>query len=145
MRLFGALLSVLLVPGTAFAEDPVYTGYFNNLAVSGYDTVAYFTEDNAIKGSDDHEYEWQGAIWRFSNADNLATFIEEPEKYAPQFGGYCAWAVSQNKTASADPKQFHLEDGKLYLNYNANIQQQWLADRLNLIKLADQNWPKLVD
>ena len=145
LRLFPALLCVLLVPGTALAKDPVYTGYFNNLAVSGYDAVAYFTEGNAIKGSADHEYEWQGAIWRFSKADNLVTFKEEPEKYAPQYGGYCAWAVSQNKTASADPKQFHIEDGKLYLNYNADIQQQWLPDRLNLIKLGNTNWPKLVD
>jgi YHS domain-containing protein len=139
------LLASLMVATNAFTADPVYTGYFNNLAVSGYDTVAYFSDGKPIEGSEDHEYEWQGATWRFSSAENLASFSNEPEKFAPQYGGYCAWAVSQSKTASADPEQFHIEDGKLYLNYNAKIQNQWLPDRLNLIEVGNQNWPTLKD
>lgn len=139
------LLPLALVSQAAVAKEPIYTGFFSKLAVKGYDTVAYFTEGKAVKGSEDFEFEYQGANWRFSSAEHLAMFKAAPEKYAPQYGGYCAWAVAQNKLASADPRQFHLHDGKLYLNYDAKIQAKWLADKTHLIEEADSHWPGVLD
>ena len=102
----------------AFAKDAFYTSYFSDTAVSGYDTVAYFRESKPVKGSAEFSTTYKGVNWNFKNQANLKTFQENPEKYMPQYGGYCAWAVSQGKTASADPSQWTIENGKLYLNYN---------------------------
>ena len=139
----GLLLQAALTP--AFAKDPVYTGTFSSLAVSGYDPVAYFTEGKPVEGSGDHEYEWNGATWRFSSADNLNSFKTEPEAYAPQYGGYCAWAVSEGYTASSDPQAWRIADGRLYLNYSEGVQKTWVQDIPGNIAKADANWPKVLD
>jgi YHS domain-containing protein len=139
----GLLLQAALTP--AFAKDPVYTGTFSSLAVSGYDPVAYFTEGKPVEGSGDHEYEWNGATWRFSSAENLNSFKTEPEAYAPQYGGYCAWAVSEGYTASSDPQAWRIHDGKLFLNYSKGVQKNWAQDIPGNIAKADMNWPKVLD
>lgn len=123
------------------AEDPVYTGTFSSLAVSGYDPVAYFEEGRPVEGRKDLEFEWNGATWRFANDKNLASFKAGPETYAPQFGGYCAWAVSQGYTASTDPEAWRIVDGKLYLNYSKSVQRQWAEDIPGNIAKGDRNWP----
>ena len=141
---FFALLFSLQI-NTSFAkESEVYTGFWSNKAVSGYDTVAYFTEGKPVKGSSKFKYKYQGAEWFFSSAKNLDLFKNDPEKYAPQYGGYCAWAISQGHTASADPKQWNIQDGKLYLNYDASVQKDWLKDKANFIELANKNWPSVL-
>lgn len=127
------------------AKDPVYTPIFSNLAVSGYDAVAYFEQGAAVKGSKEFSYEWQGAKWRFSSAKNLASFKEDPEAFAPQYGGYCAYAAAINKAVKADPKVWDIRDGKLYLNFNKKIQQDWRADIDDYIEQADKNWPALLE
>ena len=137
-------LLLLMFSFQAQAKDPVYTSFFSNVAVSGYDTVAYFTDQKATKGSSKYVAEYQGAQWQFKNAENLAAFKASPEKYAPQYGGYCAWAVANNDTASGDPQQWTIENGKLYLNYDANIQARWLKDKSSLIEQADNNWPSVI-
>jgi YHS domain-containing protein len=139
----GLLVQAALTP--ALAKDPVYTGTFSSLAVSGYDPVAYFTEGRPIEGSGEHEYEWNGATWRFSSADNLNSFKSNPQAYAPQYGGYCAWAVSQGYTASSDPQAWRIHDGKLYLNYSEGVQKTWAQDVTGNITKADTNWPKVLD
>lgn len=139
------LMALMMFAAPVFAADPIYTPLFSNLAIRGYDSVAYFTQQQAVKGNKEHQWEWQGATWRFSSAENLALFKAEPEKYAPQYGGYCAYAVSKNKLAPIEPEQFSIVEGKLYLNYNADVQGKWLADRDNFIKLADKNWPAVLD
>jgi YHS domain-containing protein len=139
----GLLVQAALTP--ALAKDPVYTGTFSSLAVSGYDPVAYFTEGRPIEGSGEHEYEWNGATWRFSSADNLNSFKSNPQAYAPQYGGYCAWAVSQGYTASSDPQAWRIHDGKLYLNYSEGVQKTWAQDVTGNITNADTNWPKVLD
>ena len=143
---FSSLFTLLLVMFSfqAQAKDSVYTSFFSNVAVSGYDTVAYFTDDKATKGSSQFSTEYKGVKWQFKNAENLAAFKQAPEKYAPQYGGYCAWAVANNDTASGDPQQWTIEDGKLYLNYDASIQAKWLKDKSNLIQQADNNWPAVI-
>ncbi|MEO0411505.1 MAG: YHS domain-containing (seleno)protein [Pseudomonadota bacterium] len=143
--------STLAVAGTtitaapAAAADPVYTSFFSNVAVSGYDPVAYFTQSAPVKGSKKYQTDWNGTTWRFVSQDSLDAFVADPEAYAPQYGGYCAWAVSQGYTASADPKQWAIEDGKLYLNYNAEVSADWNADRQGFIAKANANWPSVLD
>ena len=129
----------------AAAKDPVSTGTFSDLAVSGYDAVAYFAQGKPVEGLGALEYEWNGATWRFSSAENLAAFEASPEAYAPQYGGYCAWAVSQGYTAKSDPDAWRIVDGKLYLNYNKDIQKRWAQDIPGNITKADTNWPKVLE
>ncbi|WP_196157477.1 YHS domain-containing (seleno)protein [Reinekea sp. G2M2-21] len=130
--------------GSALAVDAIFTPWHNNLAIKGFDPVAYFTDNSAIEGNADFEYEWQGAIWRFASAQHRDMFISDPNRYAPQYGGYCAYAVANNNTAGIDPDQFTIVDGKLYLNYNAKIQEKWLRERDSFINAADQYWPDLL-
>lgn len=135
----------LLLPATsAFAKDPVFTGTFGSLAVSGYDPVAYFKESKPVEGRSDHELEWNGATWRFANQDNLAAFKQNPQDFAPQFSGYCAWAVSQGYTASTDPAAWRIVDGKLYLNYSKGVQKMWQEDIPANIAKGDRNWPAVL-
>lgn len=140
---FATLL--LLVSFQASAKDPIYTSFFSDVAVSGYDAVAYFTENKAVEGNSDYKTKYQGAEWHFKSAENLAAFKSSPEKYAPQYGGYCAWAAAENKIASGDPEQWTIHDGKLYLNYDADVQSNWLKDKVGFIKKADANWPALIN
>ena len=138
------LFITAFAPAAAFAKDPVYTGRFSTLAVEGYDAVAYFTDGKPVKGAKDFVTTYNGAEWRFASAGNLALFEVAPEKYVPQYGGYCAWAVSQGYTASADPTQWRIVNGKLYLNYNAEIQQRWAQDIPANISAANANWPNVL-
>ena len=134
----------LLVSSVALALDPIYTSFFSNVAIKGYDTVAYFTENKAVKGSKDFVTEHKGATWHFSSQENLDLFLSEPEKYEPQYGGYCAYAVAQNTTASIKPELFTIVDDKLYLNYNTKINDQWQSNKEEFIQQADANWPVLL-
>ena len=134
----------LAVSSPALAVDEINTTFFGNLAIEGYDAGAYFTERRAIKGSREFEMSWKGANWRFSSAANLSAFRGDPERYAPQYGGYCAWAVSQNDTAGIDPTQFTVHNGKLYLNYNEEISARWRANKNDFIIEADRYWPQLI-
>ncbi len=140
-----ALLLTFAVAPAVAKEDPVYTGTFSSLAVSGHDPVAYFKEGKPVEGSSAHELEWNGATWRFASAANLAAFEADPEAYAPQYGGYCAWAVSQGYTASTDPTAWRIVDGKLYLNYSHGVQSRWETDIPGNIAKADANWPKVLE
>lgn len=144
---FALLFPAALVssPVAAVAKDPVYTGTFGNLAVSGFDPVAYFVEGKPVEGRADLEFEWNGATWRFASASNLDAFKANPEAYAPQYGGYCAWAVSQGYTASSDPQAWRVVDGKLYLNYSKSVQERWATDIPGNIAKADRNWPKVLE
>ena len=126
-------------------EPPVYTGFLSNLAVNGHDPVAYFTDGRPVEGSARFESSFKGATWRFASAANKAAFDAQPDRYAPQYGGYCAWAVSQGYTAKGDPAHWKIVDGKLYLNYNAEVQVKWATDIPGNIKAANGHWPKIVE
>lgn len=129
----------------AQAKDaPVYTGTFSNTAVGGYDAVAYFTEQRPVKGDKRFVQQWQGAEWRFVSAENRDRFAAAPERYAPQYGGYCAWAVSQGYTASGDPQFWKIVDDRLYLNYDADVQRKWEKDIPGFIARGNQNWPAVL-
>lgn len=146
-RRISAALTLAL--GLAFASparavDPIYTNW-RGLALSGYDPVAYFTDAKPVAGSSSFELEWQGATWRFASAEHLAAFRADPTRYAPQYGGYCAWAVANGHTASSDPEAWRIVDGKLYLNYSRAIQEKWQTDVPGNIRRADGHWPELRD
>jgi len=134
---FGAL--ALLGAGPALADGKIYTSW--GVAIDGTDPVSYFTEGKPVEGSRDITADWNGATWRFASAANRDMFLAEPEKFAPQYGGYCAWAVSQGYTASTEPEHWAIVDGKLYLNYSAGVQRDWQKDVPGFITKADTNWP----
>ncbi|MBF4283116.1 YHS domain-containing protein [Vibrio anguillarum] len=142
-RLLGLLL--LIVSSVSLAEDEIYTSFLSNKALSGYDTVAYFTEGEPVKGSSDFSTLYKNAQWYFSSKENLELFLNNPNQYAPQYGGYCAWAVSEkNDFAPGDPNQWAIVDGKLYLNYDKKIKTLWDANQAVHIQQADKNWPNLI-
>lgn len=134
-----------VLAAAAAALEPVNKSFFSGLAAHGYDVVAYFADGKAVEGSDEVETSWNGATWRFASTAHRDLFVAAPERYAPQYGGYCAWAVSQGYTADGDPESWKIVDGKLYLNYNREIQKRWEADIPGLVTKADANWPKLLD
>jgi hypothetical protein len=116
----------------------------DRVAVKGYDVVAYFTQGEPQRGDARFEMEWDGALWRFASANHRELFRQDPVRYAPQYGGYCAYAVSRNYTADIDPAAWHIEGGRLFLNYSLRVRRLWLEDKLGNIEKGDRNWPGLV-
>jgi YHS domain-containing protein len=134
---------VTLMPLAAMAAPPINTlkggllGGRGDTAILGYDPVAYFTQGKAVKGQDAFTLQWMGATWKFASQDHLDAFRANPEKFAPQYGGYCAYGVAQGYLVKIEPEQFRIIDGKLYLNYDADVQRKWLADTAGYIRTAD--------
>ena len=143
MRLLALFLTLTLQSGASAPVKPVNADP-SGLALHGYDAVAYFIDHKAVEGKASFTYAWHGATWRFSTAANRDRFAQAPDAYAPQFGGYCSWAVSRNYTADVDPEAFDVVNGKFYLNYSKMVQLRWKVDRAGNIRNAEQNWPKLV-
>jgi YHS domain-containing protein len=146
IRLFltAAGLALAVAQPVAAANSPVYTGTFSKVAVSGHDPVAYFTAGKPVEGSKEFKATWMGAEYRFASAANRDRFKADPARYAPQYGGYCAWAVSQGYTAPADPTVWKIVDGRLYLNYDAAVGRKWATDIPGHIAKANANWPKVL-
>lgn len=115
----------------------------DKLALKGYDAVGYFTDGHAQIGSKDFEYDWKGATWRFISAENRDTFAANPERYAPQYGGYSAYGISQGLVADSDPTTWTIYNAKLYLNTSESDRKQWLAAFVGYIGSANSKWPKI--
>jgi YHS domain-containing protein len=138
--------TLALMPLAAQAKSAeVYTGILSSVAAGGYDPVAYFTDGKPVPGNRDITFTWKGATWRFVSEKNRDLFKQKPEAYAPQYGGYCAWAVSRNYTAKGDPKYWKVVGGKLYLNYDAGVQKDWEKDVPGNIAKGDKNWPAVLE
>lgn len=146
-NLFGALTLVfmLFLGNAANAASPIYTGKFSNTAVGGYDTTTYYSGEQPTKGSKKFSTKYKGANWHFANQANLEKFQANPEKYAPQYGGYCAWAVAHDNLVKGDPKVYHIQNGKLYLNYNKSVAKRWLPRKEELIPVADTKYNELTE
>ena len=142
-KLIPMFLGLLLLSPFVYAKPPVFETRAG--AIRGYDTVAYFTESKPVKGSKDYVVEWNGSRWYFASAANRDRFKASPEKYAPQYGGYCAWAVANGYTASTDPAAWRIVNGKLYLNYSLGVQENWSKDIPGNIARADKNWPRVLE
>ncbi|MGH1426783.1 MAG: YHS domain-containing (seleno)protein [Arenicella sp.] len=127
----------------ANSNGPTYTDK-KGRAINGYDTVAYFTKKKAIKGNPKFQTSWNHGTWFFSSQENLELFKRSPEKYAPQYGGYCAYAVSLDRLVQIDPTQFTIIGQKLYLTYHPRIQRRWDKKRADYLIDSEKNWPKLL-
>lgn len=143
--IYGILLSfsfVLLIligcGGMAVGQSSV-----DDLAIKGYDTVAYFNTGKALKGNESFAFKWHDMTWYFSTRENRDLFAAGPEKYAPQYDGYCAWAMTESRKAQTDPEEWKIVDGKLYLNCSKAAYEKWSRDIPGNIKKADTNWIKL--
>lgn len=139
------VLGVFLVGSLTFSAEFVNTGRWSDVAVYGIDVVAYFTESKPVKGSEMYSTSWRGAEWYFSNVAHLKLFESDPEKYAPQYGGWCAYAMAKGKKAKIDPEVWEIYQGKLYLNYNAKVGERWAGDKDDYIMAADERWGGLID
>lgn len=116
----------------------------SGVAIRGYDTVAYFTQGAAARGSEAITTQWKGATWRFVSEQNLELFKAAPDKYAPQYGGYCAYAVAKGSLAKIEAQSWTIIDGKLYLNYDNTVQRLWQKDISGFIESADDKFESLV-
>ncbi len=112
-------------------------------AIKGYDPVAYFKSGKAMKGSASYTFPWHDLTWYFSTAENSDLFASDPAKYAPQYDGLCAWAMTESRKAITDPEVWKIVDGKLYLNCSVAAYEKWSRDIPGNIKKADENWQKL--
>lgn len=138
-----AFVAAVCLTGPVLAGDFVNTGYFGDVAIKGYDTVAYFTRNEAVEGSPRYTYRWLGATWQFASAENRDLFAKEPAKYAPQYGGYCADGVSFGTvTTNIDPKAWRIIDGKLYISYDPGAAEGFAK---NPSKLPDskEHWSEV--
>jgi len=125
------------------AEPPVYAE--GGVAINGYDPVAYFTEAKPVEGSSAFTFDHDGATFHFASAANRDAFAAEPARYAPQYGGYCAYAVSRGYTATTSPNAWTVHDDKLYLNFNKAVRALWARDIPGNITSGDANWPKVLE
>ncbi len=141
------LLSVAVMLFIALAAPAQKSEIFvtKGMAIKGYDPVAFFTESKAVKGREALAYKWKDATWLFSTSGNLETFKESPEKYAPQYGGYCAYGTAGNHKAPTETETWTVVNDKLYFNYNAKVKQTWTKQQASLIEKADANWILLKD
>ena len=147
----------ILVAGLVFGSTPALAdkpeifvksgGVFSKgwtYALNGMDPVSYFTDGKPVKGSESYTATYKGATFSFTSQDHKAMFEADPAKYAPQYGGYCAWATSQGYTADGDPEVWKIVDGKLYLNYSKGVQKKWNKDIPGFIVKANANWPTVL-
>ena len=141
------LALALMVLPTAWAvaggrqEGPVNTT--DGVAIRGYDPVAYFTLGEATEGNAEYTFDWDGAEWHFASAEHRDLFAHDPQRYAPQYGGYCAFAAAQNQVADGDPALWTIHDDRLYLNLNTRVERQFRDDLPGNIAAATANWPGL--
>jgi YHS domain-containing protein len=116
----------------------------NGLAIKGYDPVAYFTQNKAIEGNDSIKIDWSGSTWKFTSKENLKLFTKDPEKYAPCYGGFCAYGTSENHLSPTDPNAWTIVNNKLYLNYNLKVKEIWIKDSTARILNANIYWATLI-
>ena len=152
VRALFVLMLGFFMTAPAYAAEPVNTleksGFFSykpsGVAIRGTDTVAYFTQGKPVAGSDQFTTEWQGATWKFSSQEHLDLFVAEPEKYAPQYGGYCAYGVAQDNLVKIEPENWTIVDGKLYLNYDDDLQEKWESDIAGYVAEANKKFQGLL-
>ena len=147
--LAAALAAPVAAMATTFAAAPAVAdkpAIFapGGKAIRGYDPVAYFTQRKPVKGSAKYTYKWKGATWYFASAANLNRFKANPARWAPQYGGYCAYGVAQGYAVKIEVDQWAIVNGKLYLNYSRSVQSSWKKDIPGYIKEANKRWPTVL-
>lgn len=145
-KLITLVLAMVFISFGAFSQtSTTLPSYFSNKegAIRGFDPVAYFTEQKAVKGNSEFSYDWNTVTWYFASDSNKKSFVENPEKYAPQFGGYCAYGVSEDHKSPTDPLAFTIVNDKLYLNYSIKVKELWMKQQQQRIEKANALWPAL--
>ena len=145
--LMAVSLTLIVGSSQASAQSKTYPpiqAAADRLALGGHDPVAYFTRNQPVAGDAAITLDWNGATWRFATAENRAMFEANPQAYAPQFGGYCAWAASQGYIAPGDPTVWRIVDGRLYLNFNDRARMLWEQDIPGAIARGEANWPRIL-
>lgn len=138
------IVAAICISAVSFAQtDAIFVK--NGYAIAGYDAVAYFTESKAVKGNTENTVQWKNATWLFSTKKHADTFKANPEKYAPQYGGYCAYGCTRGYKAKTEGEAFSIVDGKLYFNYNLKTREAWLKETNAYILKADEEWEKIKD
>ena len=151
IAIFGATILGASIAGEPLSTDAqaakakVFEGSTSGVAINGYDPVGYFTQNKPVKGSPEFTTNWKGSNWHFASAQNRDNFIANPEKFAPQFGGFCAYAVSYGSTAKTEPDAWSIVDNKLYLNFSQAIRERWKSDIPGNISKANKNWPHVLN
>lgn len=151
-RIAAAVILLALSTISATAAEPINTlersGLFgykpSGIAIRGFDTVAYFTDGKPLEGSDEFTSEWQGATWKFASRQHLDMFEENPGKYAPQYGGYCAYGVAQDSLVKIEGDNWTIVEDKLYLNYDDDLQGKWEKDIPGFIETANNKFEPLL-
>ena len=136
-------LMLLITLKVAAQKSEVFTE--KGKAINGYDPVSYFISGKPVEGRQDFTYSWKGETWYFSSHENLTAFKNSPEKFAPQYGGYCAYGMAKGYKAKTEPDAWTIVNGKLYLNYNKSIASTWNKDQQGYIEKANKNWPDVKD
>lgn len=145
MKKLLCIFSLLAISFTLVHAQKSAVFITDNVAIKGYDAVAYFNQEKPVKGSDKFSYKWGNAAWLFSSQQNLDSFKTNPEKFAPQFGGYCAYGMADGHKAPTDPFAWAIVNNKLYLNYSKDVQKLWKEKQDANIQSAEKNWPVLKD
>lgn len=143
LAVWGVVLTSIYLPAAA-AQSRIYTGLVKGVAVGGYDPVAYFTEGKPVKGSEDITLKHEGVTWRFSSEANRDAFKADPAKFAPQYGGHCAYAMAKGSLAKGDPEAWTIHNGKLYLNFSNSVRARWQKNIPGYVKQADVNWHRII-
>jgi YHS domain-containing protein len=139
MKIFISAMLMVLFAVPALAQKPeIFTT--KEGAIRGYDAVAYFQSGKPVKGETQWMYEWKTQKWLFSSRENLERFKSNPEKYAPQYGGWCAYGMARGYKAKTEPEAWSIVNGKLYLNYDLGVRDDWNKKQSEYIKTADENW-----
>ena len=142
-NVFVAIALVISMTGSYAQASQVFNT--DDGAIGGYDPVAYFKEGKPVVGLKENAVAWNGADWYFSSKENKELFEKNPEQYAPQYGGYCAYGTAEGHKARTQPDAWSIVDNKLYLNYNKKVQSDWKKDQAGYIKMANINWPAVKD
>lgn len=135
-----AMAGVFVLSSAAYAVDIDHSADENDIAIQGYDPVSYFSASTAQQGADQYTATYKNAIYKFTSAENRDKFRADPTRYAPQYGGFCAFGTAMGKKFDTDPNAWKIVDNKLYLNLNKDVQQRWLEDVPGFIQDANQNW-----
>ncbi len=140
MKFISLVLFSILIPSLSIGQNVNFFSNNNGVAIKGFDPVAYFQENKAIEGGNTISYKWSGSIWKFTSEENLEKFKEQPEKFAPQYGGFCAYGASENHLSPTDPEAFTIVDSKLYLNYSKKVKELWIKNTEQRIQKANEYW-----
>ena len=138
-----AAAPLVALAGPAFAASPMVFSR-DGLAIGGTDPVAYFRDAAPVQGRADFALMWHGATWAFASAENMESFEMNPEAFAPQFGGYCAYALAQGALAPTVPEAWTIYQDRLYLNYSLPVRAEWAVDIPRMLTLATPHWPTIL-